>query len=145
MSRYCCLSELISLAGVNVLDLLRRSTALSIPVLLAAALVSVPAAGPAAAAAASSPRWRIVKLYGPKASGGSQLMSVYAAGQQDAWLAGVVGVNVGAPAPLVAHWNGRSWRAEPTPPGTSSATAPMVFSNPQNVPRRPRKISRPVM
>lgn len=119
--------------------LLRRFAALSVPVLLAGALLSVPAAGQAAIArpaaaraaaaragvAASSPRWRIVKVYGPKANGGGQLMSVDAAGAKDAWLAGVVGTDEGPPAPLVAHWNGSRWRAAPTPPGMS-ATAPMV-------------------
>jgi hypothetical protein len=102
--------------------LLRRRAAIALPLVLAGALFSATAVAQAAPAV-SHPGWRIVGVFGPRANGQSQISSVDAVGIRDAWLAGVIGTETGAPSPLVRHWNGRAWRTVATPPGLSSSSA----------------------
>ena len=111
-----------------MLDLPRRSTALSLPVLLAAALLSVPAAGPAAATAANTPGWHIVKIFGSR-GGSSAMMSVDAVSPADLWLTGEVSANTGPPGLTVEHWNGRRWRVLAVPSAEAGEASLVVAAS----------------
>lgn len=62
--------------------------------------------------------WRLVKYFGDCSSAGAQ--SVAVTGASDAWASGeAFRFQCDTPGLLLAHWNGRSWRDLPPPPGFS--------------------------
>jgi hypothetical protein len=67
-------------------------------------------ASAAPAARAGTPGWRLVKNFGTCAEG--EVVSVTANGPRSAWASGAYSPSCdGLTAPLLAHWNGRSWQA----------------------------------
>jgi hypothetical protein len=77
---------------------------------LAAALVVVAAFGPAAAAAGPGGR-EVAGLVRVRGS----LDAVAATSPRNAWAVGYTDVSVGHPDPLIAGWDGMSWRRVPGP------------------------------
>jgi hypothetical protein len=86
----------------------------SVTMAVAAVAFGLGAGSPASAASAAraaTPGWRQVKQFAQ--CGNGQVLSVTAKGPLNAWASGYVPVCNSLPAataPLLTHWNGRSWR-----------------------------------
>lgn len=114
----------------SVARLGRRCALATVAVALIAGSAAAAQAAPADRASAS--RWRIVATFGP-VKGYSILGDVSATGPASAWATGVLcdvtckaqGEN--SPAPLLEHWNGRSWSRVAAPKGATFPGGPSAI------------------
>lgn len=118
-------------------NLLRRAgIILAAAVMLATGAATASLAAMPSAQAASTPTWKVDKVYPPSA-GGSHLGSVSAVGLSDIWVAGdtCTTLTCSESSALVSRWNGKAWQAMPAlaaPLAAVEAKDHVVATSPSN-------------